>query len=124
MEEDWNAKLGEPRMVAQGRFTIGLRCNENGFLFDRRRSAELARLRLRTAEGFWALWAMAGRRASWRPLVKLISRRWERRCVRQDRLDFREGHAKRLVAKRRRPLRGQPLERKPKKVRWDLGGGC
>ncbi len=84
--------------------------------------AELARLQLRTAEGFWALRAMAGKKAVWRPLVKLISRRWERRCGRQDRLDFREGHAKRLVAKRRRPLRGQ-LQPKPKRVRWEVVGG-
>ncbi len=86
--------------------------------------AELARLRLRTTEGFWALRGQACRGAVWRPLVKLISRRWERRCVRQDRLDFREGHAKRLVAKHRRPLRGQPLERKPKRVGWEVVGGC
>ena len=85
---------------------------------------QLARLRLRDAEGFWALRDMAGKRASWRPLVKLVSRRWERRCVRQDRIDFREGHVKRLVAKRRRPLRGQLFERKPKRVRWEVVGGC
>ncbi len=48
----------------------------------------------------------------------------ESRCVRQDRIDFREGHAKRLMAKRRRPLRGQPLERKPKRVGWEVVGGC
>ena len=47
----------------------------------------------------------------------------ESRCVRQDRIDFREGHAKRLMAKRRRPLRGQPLERKPKRVGWEVVGG-
>jgi hypothetical protein len=86
--------------------------------------AELASLRLKTTDDFWALRAMAGKKASWRPLVKLIHRRWEWRCARQDRIDFLEGQAKRRGAKRRRPLRGQLLERKLKRVRWDGEGGC
>jgi len=81
--------------------------------------AVLAKLRLKSAEEFWALRGQACKEAAWRPLVKLISRRWERRCVRQDRLDFREGHAKRLVAKRRRPLRAAPAEAEESQV----GGG-